>query len=156
MGPARGISAIALALSLGAPSPSLAEWRRLDSPNFVVIGDLSARDLRDIAVKFEAFRATLSLVLTQHAISTAVPTVVIVFPHDRAFTPFKPKFQGKPIDLGGLFVPRQDINYIAIVSDGEPWRLLGILDDESTLWETLRRTQRFVVAPLRETDGHIQ
>ena len=65
LGPARGISAIALALSLGAPSPSLAEWRRLDSPNFVVIGDLSARDLRDIAVKFEAFRATLSLVLTE-------------------------------------------------------------------------------------------
>lgn len=123
LGPACGISAIALALSLGAPSPSLAEWRRLDSPNFVVIGDLSARDLRDIAVKFEAFRETLSLVLTERAISTAVPTVVIVFPHDRAFTPFKPKFQGKPIDLGGLFVPRQDINYIAIVSDGEPWRL---------------------------------
>ena len=117
LGPARGISAIALALSLGAPSPSLAEWRRLDSPNFVVIGDLSARDLRDIAVKFEAFRATLSLVLTESAISTAVPTVVIVFPSDRAFTPFKPTYQGKPVPISGLAVASQDANYIAIVAD---------------------------------------
>jgi hypothetical protein len=121
--PARLVSLTVLALCLGGASPSLAEWRRVDSPNFVVIGDISARDLRDIAVKFEAFRQTLSRVLTERAISTAVPTVVIVFPHDRAFTPFKPKFQGKTIEVGGLFVPRHDINYIAIVSDGQPWRL---------------------------------
>ncbi len=52
-----------------------------------------------------------------------MPTIVIVFPNDRAFTPFKPNFQGKTVDIGGLFVARQDINYIAIVADGDPRRL---------------------------------
>jgi uncharacterized protein DUF1570 len=114
---------IALAVCLAAPSPADAQWRRIDSPNFVVIGEAGATDLRDIAVKFEAFRETLSRLLTERAIATAVPTVVVVFRHDRAFTPFKPRFEGKPVEVGGMFVPRHDINYILIVGDGEPWRL---------------------------------
>jgi uncharacterized protein DUF1570 len=101
-------------------APSSAEWRRIDSPNFTVIGDVGARTLRDVAVKFEGFRETLSRVLTERATSTAVPTIVIVFPTDRAFTPFKPLYQGKPIGgIAGLFVPREDANYIAVVAQGE-------------------------------------
>ena len=121
--PVRLPALIALAVCLASASPAAAQWRRIDSPNFVVIGEVGAGDLRDIAVKFEAFRETLSRLLTERAIATAVPTVVVVFRHDRAFTPFKPKFEGKPVDVGGMFVPRHDINYILIVGDGEPWRL---------------------------------
>src|SRR5262245_22664194 len=112
MPPVRVAAAIALAVCLGVPSPAVAQWRRIDSPNFVVIGETGASDLRDIAVKFEAFRETLSRLLTERAIATAVPTVVVVFRHDRAFTPFKPRFEGKPVEVGGMFVPRHDINYI--------------------------------------------
>ena len=81
----------------------------------------SARNLRDIAVKFEGFRETLSRVLTERATATPVPTVVIVFPSDRAFTPFKPLYQGKPMtSIAGVFFGRQDVNYIAVVPDGGP------------------------------------
>jgi hypothetical protein len=31
--------------------PCAAEWRRVDSPNFVVVGDASAATLRDISLK---------------------------------------------------------------------------------------------------------
>jgi hypothetical protein len=99
-------------------APASAEWRRLDSPNFVVVGDVSAGDLRTIAVKFEGFRETLGRIMSEQAVSTAVPTIVIVFPSDRAFTPFKPLFRGKPIEMGGVFMARRDLNYIALVSDG--------------------------------------
>jgi tetratricopeptide (TPR) repeat protein len=131
--PVRVTVLLALLSCLSAASRAEAQWRRIDSPNFVVMGDLGARDLRDIAVKFEAFRETLSRVLTERAIATAVPTVVIVFPNDRAFTPFKPRFQGKPIDVGGLFVPRQNINFIAIVSDGDPRRLPTVFHEYAHL-----------------------
>jgi hypothetical protein len=101
------------------PAPCFAEWRRIDSPNFVVVGDVGARTLRDVAVKFEGFRETLSRLLTERATATPVPTVVIVFPSNRAFTPFKPLYKGKPIaDVAGLFVGRQDANYIAVVAEG--------------------------------------
>jgi hypothetical protein len=104
-------------VTLFAAAPASAEWRRIDSPNFVVVGDVGARTLRDIAVKFEGFRETLSRVLSDKVTATAIPTVVIAFPSDRAFTPFKPKFKGKAIEVDGLFVGRQDVNYIAVRSD---------------------------------------
>ncbi len=109
---------LAVALALLAAAPCAAEWRRLDSPNFVIVGDVGAGTLRDIAIRFEGFRETLSRVLTDRVTSTAVPTIVIVFPSDKAFTPFKPKYQGKPIELAGLFLSRGDVNYIALVSTG--------------------------------------
>ena len=106
-----------LILSLAAAAPATAEWRRLDSPNFVVVGDVGAGTLRDIASRFEGFRETLARVLSDRVTATAVPTVVVVFPSDRGFTPFKPKYQGKPIEVSGLFVGGQDVNYIAILTD---------------------------------------
>ena len=110
-------SVVALLFLLGLARPLFAEWRRIDSPNFVVVGDVSAGELREIARRFESFREVLARVLTEKFIATAVPTVVIVFPSDRAFVPFKPKFNGKPIELSGLFLPRRDVNYIAMVRD---------------------------------------
>jgi hypothetical protein len=97
--------------------PARAEWRRLDSPNFVVVGDVSARTLRDIAVRFEGFRETMGRVLGAHLTASAVPTLVIVFPSDRAFTPFKQIYNGKPVSMSGVFVPRRDMNYIAVVDE---------------------------------------
>jgi hypothetical protein len=115
----RGWIGLALLASMAASaSPCAAEWRRIDSPNFVIVGDVSARTLRDVAVKFEGFRETLTRVLTERATATPVPTVVIVFPSDRAFTPFKPLYQGKPVGgVAGLFVGRQDANYVAVVAE---------------------------------------
>ena len=107
----------ALVLAGGLARPVFAEWRRIESPNFMVVGDVSAGELREIARRFESFREVLARVLTEKVIATAVPTVVVVFPSDRAFVPFKPKFNGKPVELSGLFLPRRDVNYIAMVRD---------------------------------------
>lgn len=124
-----GWIALLVALCVAIPATAHAQWRRVDSPNFVVIGDVGAGTLRDVAVQFEGFRETLGRVLRERATETAVPTVVIAFPHDRAFTPFKPRFQGKPIELAGLFLARRDINYIAIITDGRPERLRTVFHE---------------------------
>ena len=42
-----------------------------------------------------------------------------------------------------------------LVIDGDPGRLLGVLDEESELWTAVRATGRFAVAPLRETDRQL-
>ena len=106
-----------------APAEAAAEWRRLDSPNFIVIGDAGERDLRNIAVQFEGFRETLGRVLSAKVTATAVPTVVVVFPHDRAFTPYKPLYNGKAVDVGGVFYAGRDANYITLVNDGREGRM---------------------------------
>lgn len=106
-----------------APANAAAEWRRLDTPNFVVIGDASEGDLRNIAVQFEGFRETLGRVLSAKATATAVPTVVIVFPHERAFTPYKPLYNGKPVDAAGVFYAGREANYITLVNNFRDGRL---------------------------------
>jgi hypothetical protein len=111
------LSAGLLAAFLGTATPCAAEWRRIDTPNFVVVGDVGERTLRGIAVQFEGFRETLTRVLTERATATPVPTVVIVFPSDRAFNPFKPTYQGKPMAIAGLFVSNQNANHIAVLAD---------------------------------------
>jgi flavin reductase (DIM6/NTAB) family NADH-FMN oxidoreductase RutF len=42
-----------------------------------------------------------------------------------------------------------------VVVEGQPARVLGILDEESSLWETVRAAGRFVVTPLRKSDGQL-
>lgn len=130
-----GVAVVALAacaIALGA-APCAAEWRRIDSPNFVVVGDVGAGRLRDIAVEFEGFRETLGRVLAGGVTSTAVPTVVVVFPTDRAFTPVKPLYRGKAVELGGMFISGRDLNYIAIVADGQPERMRTVFHEYAHL-----------------------
>ena len=114
-------------------APARAEWRRIDSPNFVVVGDVNARTLRDIAVKFEGFRETLARVLREQATATPVPTIVIVFPSDRTFNPFKPTYKGKPVPISGLFVGGENANHIAMVADGGPGELRVVFHEYAHL-----------------------
>ena len=118
---------------LGAAAPPPPEWLRLDSPNFVVIGEVGARELSDVAAQFEGFHETLRRLLGEGVTSTVVPTIVIVFPSDRAFTPFMPIVQGKTLEVGGRFLGAPDINYIAIVSDGRPGRLRTLFHEYAHL-----------------------
>jgi hypothetical protein len=126
-------SVVALLFLVGLARPLFAEWRRIDSPNFVVVGDVSAGELREITRRFESFREVLARVLTEKFIATAVPTVVVVFSSDRAFTPFKPKFNDKPVDLAGLFLPRRDVNYIAMVRDWDEATMRVVFHEYSHL-----------------------
>ena len=47
----------------------------------------------------------------------------VVFPHDRAYTPYKPIYKGKPVDVGGVFYSGRDANYITLISDPTDERL---------------------------------
>jgi len=118
---------------LGAAAQTQAEWHRIDSPNFVVIGEVGAPELSDVATQFEGFHETLRRVLGESVTSTVVPTIVIAFPSDRAFAPFMPIVQGKTLEVGGRFLGAPDINYVAIVSDGRPGRLRTLFHEYAHL-----------------------
>src|SRR5437867_8747794 len=112
---ARG-STVVLLLSLALAPPVAAEpkWERVDTPNFIVMGSVGESRLRAIGTQFEGFRDALTRLLSSGVTRTAVPTVVVAFGDERSFQPFKPVFEGKPVDIGGLFVARQHVNYILI------------------------------------------
>jgi len=42
-----------------------------------------------------------------------------------------------------------------LVADGEPGRVLGLIDEESGFWDTVRRSRRFAVIPLGADDAQL-
>jgi hypothetical protein len=112
-----------------AATPAAAQWRRLDTPNFVVIGDVSAGELRSAGARFEGFREAVGSYLRNQLTTSVVPTVVVVFSSDGAFNPFKPRFQGKRVEVDGIFLPGRYVNYIALVNGHDEERQRVIMHE---------------------------
>ena len=91
-----------------------AEWIRLQSTNFVFVGDASDRQIRRVAQQLEQFREVLVRALPPAPGASLGPIVVIVFANDRSFAPFKPRFQGRTVEVAGFFQGGQDVNFIAV------------------------------------------
>jgi Tfp pilus assembly protein PilF len=106
--------AFPLAASLIATGGSAPVWLRLDTPNFTIVGSVGERELQSVATEFERFRDAIGQLMGPSATATIVPAVVVVFPSDREFQPFKPLYRGRPIEAQGVFVGTSDVNYIAL------------------------------------------
>ena len=107
-----------LALSFGLLGGEAAtEWTRMRSTNFTVVGDASERQIRLVAQQLEQFREVMLRALPAASAASPVPIVVIVFANDRSFGPFKPRFQGRPVEVAGFFQGGPDVNFIAVNGD---------------------------------------
>lgn len=91
------------------------KWFQVRSPNFTVMGEASARDLRLVAERMEQLHAALSQMTGMRSVDTSDVTV-IVFKSEAAFRPFQPRYQGKLVPAAGYFQPGP-MNYVAILSD---------------------------------------
>ena len=107
-----------LALSFGLlAGDARADWTRLRSANFTFVGDASERQIRRVAQQLEQFREVMVRALSSTGAASPAPIVVIVFANDRSFAPFKPRFQGKAVEVAGFFQSGQDVNFIAVNGD---------------------------------------
>ena len=110
------MKALIAIVALAIAAPASAAWRRVNSSNFVVVGDVSAGDLRAIATRFELFHEALGRVVGPAGTTPSVPTIVIVFPNEEAFTAYQPVYRGKARPVAGYASSGQDANYIAMVN----------------------------------------
>ena len=109
---------IATGVLLAAAPADAAEWTRVETPNFIVYGETGERRVREVADEFERFRDALARVIPGAGAPAAVPTVVVVFESARSFEPYIPRYNGKPIKLGGYFFASDDMNIVAL-ADGD-------------------------------------
>jgi len=94
-------------------------WLRMQSPNFLLVGDVSARDLRQVAERLEQFRDALGILLPKVTTSTVTPTTVVVFKSHKSYEPLKPLYQGKVrANTAGFFLAGQAVNYITLTLEG--------------------------------------
>jgi hypothetical protein len=106
-----------IALLMLATPADAAEWVRLETPNFVVFGQAGEKRTKEIAAEFERFREAIAHVLPSAVITSAVPTTVVVFDSQRAFAPYRPRYNGKPVMLSGYFMGSESDNMIALTVD---------------------------------------
>ena len=108
------LSALIACLLLSAVPARAADWVRVETPNFIVYGEPGERRVREIADEFERFREALARVIPGAGTPAAVPTVVVVFGSARSFEPYRPRFNGKAVRLGGYFFSSEDMNIVAL------------------------------------------
>ena len=116
------LSSLILLAALVCPSVALAQgavpaqkgWKRLQTPNFEVLGNTGDRDLRMVAERLELFRDAMGLLFANADRQADARTRVLVFRNHKTYDPFKPQYEGKPAALGGYFVGGEDVNHITL------------------------------------------
>ena len=114
-------------------APVSAQWVRIDSPNFTIFGEIGEKRTREYAGEFERFREALGRVVPGAALRAAVPAVVIIFKDQRSFGPYRPIFNGKPIELSGYFSGGSSLNTIMLPATDKEAALRTIFHEYSHL-----------------------
>ena len=100
------------------PAPQTRDnWRSVRTNNLFVIGNADAEKLRQVAAWLEFFHSAFARLVSRDVLDSSVPTTVIVFRDDASFTPFKPLYKGRPIDLAGFFQPGDDVQFTWSTAD---------------------------------------
>ena len=94
------------------PSPR-SKWRSIETPNFRVVGDVSARKIAEIAERLETFRAVIGRLKPQATSRSPVPTLVLAFSGDRSFRPYLILDQQRTKGYSGVYQNTQWGNYMA-------------------------------------------
>lgn len=111
-GAALGVSAAVASL----PSPRT-NWRTVQSPNFLFLGDVPARTLTEAAERLELFRAALARLTPAAADRPPLPTTVLLFSNNRSFRPYA--LSGKPgDDIAAVFHPTAWGSYMVLDAGG--------------------------------------
>ena len=87
-------------------------WISIRSKNFVLVGNASEKDLKQVGVRLEQFREVFSRLFPKTNFSSPVPTTVIVFKSDSSYRPFKPS-----ANTAGYFQAGTDVNYITLTTE---------------------------------------
>jgi tetratricopeptide (TPR) repeat protein len=109
-----------------APNLSVAakdKWVSVRSPNFLLIGNGSEKEIRQVGARLEQFREAISRLFTNIRITSQVPTTVVVFKSRSSYRPFKVTQNN-----AGFFQSGPDVNYITLTTevegDQEPFNII--------------------------------
>jgi FimV-like protein len=128
----RRILLLAASIVAFTPVAAAAEWLALRTRHHQVAGDVSARDLKEVALRIEQFREVIAT-LNQATIEAAqgVSAIVLAFPDERSYRPFMPMANGRRVPVGGLFVAGPRGTYITLNLDAGDDAYRGIYHEYS-------------------------
>ncbi|MCU1264275.1 MAG: Tfp pilus assembly protein PilF [Acidobacteria bacterium] len=102
-----------LLIASTGPAVSAKEtWTSVRSKNFLLVGNASEKEIRQVAVRLEQFREVASRLFVKANFNSPVPTTVVVFKNDSSYRPFKPN-----ANTAGYFQAGPDVNYITLKTE---------------------------------------
>jgi tetratricopeptide (TPR) repeat protein len=108
------VCAVAIALiSLAAPFAAQAKdnWLSVQTKNFLVVGNGSEKEVRQVATRLEQFRDVFTRLFGGVKFKSPVPTTVIVFKSMGSYKPFRLP------NAAGYFQKGEDVNYITLTTE---------------------------------------
>jgi tetratricopeptide (TPR) repeat protein len=113
------------ALTLSAFSVAFAgdaQWIEVKSPHFSVVTDAGEKRGRETAMRFEQMRAVFGALLTNANVNIPVPLQIVAFRNSKELRQVAPLWNGKPVQLSGLFQGGEDRSFIMLDMSAEnPW-----------------------------------
>ena len=106
-------------------------WAGVRSPHYLLVGDTTEGELREVAIRFEQFRNAFSQLFPASGLASSVPTTVVVFKDFESYKDFRPHYRGRPAEFVSYFQSGLDINYIALPLDRDRESLYVKLFHES-------------------------
>jgi len=78
-------------------------WVEVSSPHFSVITDAGEKRAKEVGQRFEEMRMAFGVIFNKMSVNTA-PLEIVAFRSSKEMKRYSPLYQGKPIDLAGLFL----------------------------------------------------
>jgi tetratricopeptide (TPR) repeat protein len=101
------------------------QWVEIRSPNFSVITDAGDKRGRDVALHFEQMRSVFGALMTKAHVNLPVPLQIVAFRSTKEMRQVAPIFNGKPIEVAGLFQGGEDRSFIMLdMSVDNPWSVV--------------------------------
>jgi tetratricopeptide (TPR) repeat protein len=117
-----------LVLTLSAlpiASASDSQWIEIQSPHFSVVTDAGEKRGRETAMRFEQMRAVFGTLMTRAKVNLPIPLQIVAFRNSKEFRQFTPLWNGKPVQLAGLFQGGEDRSFIMLdMSTESPWSVV--------------------------------
>jgi hypothetical protein len=113
-----------LAILAAAPPASAgeAQWIEIQSPHFSVVTDAGEKRGREVAMRFEQMRAVFSTLMTKANVNIPVPLQIVAFRNTKELRQVAPLWNGKPVEVAGLFQGGEDRSFIMLdMSTESPW-----------------------------------
>lgn len=145
----RVFAGVLVLLLLACPASASSQWSRLSSEHFTFVSDLGPREIRGFAARLELFRDVVARRFSVETVPPSTRTVVIIFRDSRSFAPFRPMFDGQPVEVAGYATGSDEVNYIAI-NAAEKKKADGVLFHE---YVHIFLRQRFDEVPLWLSEG---
>jgi hypothetical protein len=129
----RLLTTLLLTLGFGPPIADGSDWVRVESPHFVVFGEIGEKRTREYAAEFERFREAIGRVVPGAETRPSAPALVFVFKDARSFEPYRPVYNGKPVAVSGYFAGGAGLDVIMLPATGREEALRTIYHEYSHL-----------------------